>query len=103
MALTKLNLTIKKEDILKEDYTDSYNCPITKALARAGRPDLIEAVGIHNRKPDGKPNKELLSTQGYHEAEQKMFRMYGSFNSRFDYIKDPEEPADIEFTIEFEE
>lgn len=109
MALTKLTITIKKEDILADNYTDSQVCPITKALARAGRPDLIECVGIYKRNAQGYSGVPVLANDEYHGLMVKLYSMYASFPTTHSYDNyghekiTPIEPADFDYTIEFEE
>lgn len=41
--MAKIKLQILAKDILSSQYTDSSNCAITKALARAGYPEYEDA------------------------------------------------------------
>jgi len=43
--MNKLTLKIEREDILANSYVDTKNCPITKALQRAGK-DKWQDSGI---------------------------------------------------------
>ena len=74
---TKLTLQILAKDILENDYTDSSECPITRALARSGRPDLYDVGGLcikesANRLFDCQKN------DGYLELTKKVVGMYST-------------------------
>lgn len=58
---TSITLTILEEDIRELNYHDSENCPITKALARAGYPELRESGGSLTN--NGDTEDEFMSYQ----------------------------------------
>jgi len=100
MALTKLTLQILAKDILENDYTDFQYCPITRALARAGRPDLHECNGIYHNKS----GKMLLGREKFQPPKDKLFGMYATKLNRLNYCgQSPIPIEDFEFEIEFEE
>lgn len=43
-----ITVEIKAEDILKNNYTDSSECAMTKALQRSGYPDFEDCLGLYN-------------------------------------------------------
>jgi hypothetical protein len=96
----KTKLTILKEDILKDNYLRSSQCPITKALRRAGFPRLKEG-GSEIVVDDQWLNRFVAKTP--QELQDKLFAMYiGMGLERFDEDGriSPLEPADFEFEME---
>jgi hypothetical protein len=76
---TKLVLKILAKDILENGYVDSDKCPITRALARAGRPDLADCGGlyINEQFPDGYLC-DGTDNKSYRRLVNKLFGMYAT-------------------------
>jgi hypothetical protein len=75
-----IDLTILKEDILLDNYMDSRNCPITKALARVGRPDVYDQGEI-------RIDEDVIDdcNQTYFDLVAKLFGMYNSMKEDDSY------------------
>ena len=85
--MAKLKLKILAEDIKMNNYWNANECPITKALHRAGRTDLIECVGVYKK---GEPlfGDPLVTTDGYEDLRAKLFGMLKSINPNVTYAID---------------
>jgi hypothetical protein len=73
-----ITITILKEDILLNNYHDADECPITKALHRAGYIELHDVGRIH-----GELNSDYISinhrdNSTYRDLILKLFGMYNS-------------------------
>lgn len=71
----RITLTILAKDIKKDNYFDSEKCPITKALKRAGYPELRDGGRIMYR--DEVICSEI-DNKSYHKLLIKLFGMYNS-------------------------
>lgn len=70
----QIELTILKEDMKEGNYFDNTKCPITKALARAGYPNLQDH-GLEIRdKFSGAILADRMSVE-YREATAKLIKM----------------------------
>ncbi len=74
--MKQIKLEILAEDILLDNYYDSDHCPITKALHRAGFPDLedqgciyVEGTCINS-----------YNNESYKDLLIKLLGMYNSFS-----------------------
>lgn len=77
----EITITILAEDILLDNYTNSSECPITKALHRAGYTELKDTGNIK-----GELDGEYISihhreNESYEALLLKMFGMINSFTS----------------------
>lgn len=102
--MTKLKITILASDILENNYTDAYNCPITKALARAGRPDLYECVGIFKKESEGHSSSDelILDSREYRELSDILFGMYNYAFPEKKYPRTPVPVANFDFELNIE-
>lgn len=101
----KATLTILAEDIRQGNYMDSSNCPITKALHRAGYPDLRDSgIEIINNYDDAVCNRRTCPE--YQALIDKVIGMTKKVrqdkgDTRFN--DDPREAIEIaDFTVELE-
>lgn len=96
--MSKITLNILAKDILENNYFDTETCPITKAFARAGRPDLKDTG--RSILENGNWWHTMNEDDAYAEMTYKLLAMYRT--------KDPERfnsqvPIPIEdFTATFE-
>jgi len=79
----KITLNILKEDIVLDNYLNSDNCPITKALHRAGYNNLKDTGSI-----EGIINEKIIdisedNNESYKQLLTKLFSMYAWFNTTF--------------------
>ena len=94
-----LKLTILASDILNSEYTNGNDCAITRALARAGRPDLMDDANQIIIKTDVHTDfvkRDVIvppSNEQYQEMQDAVYGMY------FDREKYPVQ--NMEFTIEY--
>lgn len=72
--MSQIKLEIKAEDILLDNYFDSENCPITKALHRAGYTDLKHTGIVIIDKEDIFPS----TNSSYESLLEKLYGMYAS-------------------------
>lgn len=79
--LTRLTLEINPVDILFTKYLDASDCAITRALKRAGRPDLID-VGMGIRTDDRRKRFEHYNIIGYKAMSKHVQRMYKDAKKR---------------------
>jgi len=97
--MESITLKILASDILSTNYTDAQDCAITRALARAGRPDLMDDANQIIIKTDTKVPfvvRNIIvppSNEQYQEMQDAVYGMY------FDREKYPIQ--DMEFTIIF--
>src|SRR6476659_7973126 len=98
--MATLKLKILAEDIKLDNYTNAEECPITKALARAGRPDLIECVGIY-QKGECLLDKHLVKVDDYLDLRAKLFGMYHFLNPEcfFGEVVEPIPVEDFEYDL----
>jgi len=106
-----LKLTILANDILTTNYTDGQDCAITRALARAGRPDLMDDANQIIKKIDKtnlSENEIMLQTEvviypnnlGYQKMEESVYGMYNAKRGH-SYCGKLHPIVDMEFTITF--
>lgn len=101
--LTTLSLNILAKDILENDYINANECPITKALARAGRPDLHDIAGLYN-KADEKRLFFTDSNPSYQTLRDNVLGMYANKDPDHYGSSYPSLPIeDFSVTITFEE
>lgn len=95
-----LKIKILAEDIKLNNYCNAEECPITRALARAGRPDLMECVGIY-KKSEALLDKRLVDTDQYQDLRAKLFGMYYSLKPESTYPMDvdPIPVEDFEYDL----
>lgn len=67
-----IELEIKAEDIESTEYVDARDCAITRALARAGHPELID-VGKYIA---GVLDREKINFWNYPQLAKKVSYMY---------------------------
>lgn len=79
-----ITLTILAEDILLDNYKDYKECPITKALHRAGYLNLEDIGFISGKDNDGNniiiDNHGMLYNDTYNDLIVKLFGMYNSIS-----------------------
>lgn len=105
--MTILKLTILAEDILNSEYINGQDCAITRALARAGRPDLMDdanqiIVKVDLHQPFVQRDVVVPpSNEQYQLMQDAVFGMYRNKDGS-DYEEEIIYPVqDMEFTIEF--
>lgn len=99
--MTKLK--ILAEDIMNYGYYNSSNCPITRALQRAGF-ENYEDHGVHIKDTDGtliissEEDKDLYD-ENYKNLVNRVISMYAYKHNEkpIDYV--PEEPKDFEVEL----
>jgi hypothetical protein len=74
-------LVISPVDILTSRYLNATDCAITRALKRAGRPDLID-VGLGIRTEDRVKRFEHYNIKGYEAMTTHVKRMYKNKKNR---------------------
>lgn len=94
--ITKLTLEINAVDVITSKYLDATDCAITRALKRAGRPDLID-VGQGIRNEEWTKRFESYNIKGYKEMTKHVQGMYKAKDKRRTDWKDKV------FTLEFDE
>ena len=86
-----ITLTILAEDILLNNYRDYEECPITKALHRAGYLNLQDIGFISGRDNDGNDitidNNGIVYNDTYNNLLVKLFGMYNNTSNRGYNIK----------------
>jgi len=93
---TKLTVVISPVDILTTRYLNATDCAITRALSRAGRPDLID-VGLGIRTDDRVKRFEHYNIIGYDAMTKHVTGMYkNKKKGRADW-------KSKEFVLEFDE
>jgi len=75
----EITITILKENILQNSYFDSRNCPISRALKRAGYEGLQDCGYIVGTL-DGEKVEIDTCNEDYHALLTKLFSMYNSKN-----------------------
>lgn len=94
--ITRLSLVISPIDVLTSKYLNATDCAITRALGRAGRPDLID-VGLGIRTEDRVKRFEHYNIKGYEVMTNHVKRMYKAKKNRQADWKSQE------FVLEFDE
>lgn len=79
--ITRLTLVINPIDILTSRYLNATDCAITRALGRAGRPDLVD-VGLGIRTSDWTKRFEHYNIKGYEAMSKHVKRMYKAKKNR---------------------
>jgi hypothetical protein len=103
--MKQITLTILAEDILLDNYMNSKNCPITRALHRAGELKLGDSGYINGWDKEG--NWVVINNDNfsYRKLVIKLFSMYLSFNNSFktsgDVILTPIPVEDFVHTITY--
>ncbi len=104
-----LKLHITKEDIIEADYTISEDCPITRALRRAGIKgrSVVSDIYVSNA---NLPKLELFNIDDYHTSQHPLAIVnrriigmginQGKYRQTDNPLDTPEPPNDI--NIEFE-
>ena len=86
-----ITLTILAEDILLDNYKDYKDCPITKALHRAGYLNLEDIGFISGTDNDGNKitidNNGIVYNDTYNNLVVKLFGMYNTISYRHFNIK----------------
>lgn len=78
----QITITILAEDILLNNYMNCDECPITKALHRAGYSELKDTGSIEGELDGVYICIASTNNDSYREMLTKLFGMY---NSEFDY------------------
>ena len=78
---TKITLNISKKDLREADVSNGLDCPITRALSRAGYPNLMDyadrlAIKDKERYITGN-HLDVLPTVGYAGIFYKVLNNYG--------------------------
>lgn len=95
-----ITLEIKASDINETWYSDSKDCAITRALHRAGFPDLRDSGKYILNDEDRKVTKP--EDKDYYELGNRVIRMYHyNINKKFPENPYPtvEEPTDFSVTL----
>lgn len=79
--ITRLTLEINPIDILTTRYINATDCAITRALGRAGRPDLVD-VGLGIRTSDWTKRFDHYNIKGYEAMSKHVKRMYKAKKNR---------------------
>jgi hypothetical protein len=108
--MESITLKILASDILTTNYTDSQDCAITRALARAGRPDLqddanqiIKKLNVSESDEFGDIEREIViysNNIGYQKMEESVYGMYNAKRGQ-QYCGKLHPIVDMEFTITF--
>ena len=79
-----ITLTILKEDILLDNYMDSGECPITKALRRAGHPNLYDR-GYITGQDNNYEEVHIIdnNNESYNDLLKKLYGMYNSLGNDY--------------------
>lgn len=109
--MESITLKILASDILSTNYVDSQDCAITRALARAGRPDLQDDANqiIEKRTIECETENDFIlntkvvirrDNEGYIKLEESVYGMYNAKLGR-PYCGKLHPIQDMEFTIIF--
>ncbi len=99
--MKKIILNILAQDILEARYLDSEDCPITRALSRAGFPEYEDAGEILDE--NGVAIATIENNNSYVELVKKLFGMYHTKDGRpyklRGYLSEPTPIEDFEHTL----
>ncbi len=94
----EIKIKILAEDIRNTNYFSSKDCAITRALHRAGYPNLRDCgVSIMNDNDGSRSN--IMNHGEYMKMTDKVINMY-AFVDKQVKMNSPVEPEDFEFIIE---
>lgn len=82
----KIKLTILAEDILLDNYFNCRECPITKALARAGYPELQDIGRIVGAINGISIEITRENNDSYLKLTNRLYSMYKSISSKYHLI-----------------
>lgn len=107
--MKKIILNILKENILLDNYMHYNECPITKALQRAGHVEAFDMGSINGRINGEEVYISSKNNASYKELLTKLYGMYNSFTSNGgeeyllsgEIIPEPIEVEDFTAVIEY--
>lgn len=87
--MKRITLKILASDIRETDYMDTHDCAITRALARAGYPHLIDfadSIVEKDFQHENKPTNVSINEEQYNKLYDVVCGMY--LTKRFKTFKD---------------
>lgn len=95
--MPKIKLTILASDMKETDYLDNKDCPITRALYRAGYKGWRDTgTTIMNEKGERK-----IVDKSYHDMTNKIVRMMGYKEKKNSFIKQGGSATDFDWELEY--